>query len=220
MTCNACGYELNNEDRFCSRCGRKVSEDPDRIVTLTEYFDTAAARLKPFREKLAAWGCSLEPKLQTLWSLLKQCPVSVNLLAAALQALAVFLWFGDILTTSVLGYSQDFSMHDLCNGVEFISYFSAVLLLAGALFSACPGLLPDARIFKKVNIPMAATAWAFAWYLIGIFGASEQVGDYSRYGAEINLTTGGWLLGIVCIIAFVLLLREKWQHKTASNTNC
>lgn len=219
MYCKNCGNEIENGNKFCTQCGTPVEGQPAAAASVNpmELLQTAAAKVAPLKDKaVAAAQTAVKtagPALQSGLRWLSDNSATVIPLAkAAAFAAMIFFWFSEVLTLSVLGMTREFSMLDMSEGAEWVSYLTAVILAAGAVCSVFPGISP------KWNIPMIASGWTAFWFIASVLTAADQMGGYSSYDPEIELTFTGWLLGILSVGMLVLTVLDLLKRKRAAAT--
>lgn len=198
MFCIKCGKEIKDGSRICPHCGAPIKGSAPSS-TPTQLLQTAAAKAYPAAKSGMNWLSS-------------NSAVVVPLAKAAAFVIMIFLWFSKLVTLSVMGSTQKFSMLDMSKGAEWLSYLTAVILAIGAVCSIFQG------ISRKLNIPMLASGWTAFWFIGGILTASKQLGEYSRYEPEFTLTFAGWLLGILSVGILVLTLLETKKRKRRVHT--
>lgn len=234
MFCKNCGKEIENGNNFCTHCGTPVEGQPASVDPM-QLLQTAAGKVGPLKDKVvAAAHTAVEaagpmkdklvsaghaaveaagPVVKSGMSWLHSNSATVIPLAkAAAFVVMIFLWFTKVVTLSVLGVDQEFSMLDMSEGAEWLFYLTAVVLAAGAACSVFP------RISPKWNIPMIASGWTAFWFIASVLTASNQMEEYSRYEPEFTVTFTGWLLGILSVGMLALTALETLKQKKAAKT--
>lgn len=234
MFCTKCGKEIENGNKFCTNCGTQVGgkpmqADPSQLLQIAAAkigpmkdkavaaMHTAAEAASPAKDKLVAAGKAAVkaagPAVRDGASWLAGNSATVVRLAkVAAFVIMIFLWFSKLVKLSVLGTTQEFSMLDMSEGAQWVSYLTAVILAAGAVCSAFPGICP------KCSVPMLASGWTAFWFISSVLTASSQLTDYSRYEPAFTVTFAGWLLGILSIGMLVLTVLEALKRKRSPQT--
>lgn len=186
MFCEKCGNQLNDNERFCSKCGASVSM-PSTSGNIP--YQQPAITMDSFKSNIKS-ADGLFIKL--LW------------VTVGLQVLMIILWFVDCIEADGMGImSRGLSMNDAFEGVEFLSILTVLACIASLVFLFLPmikGTLQKRRLFA-FQIVMAI--WCLGWFLIEIIGAADQVKQYGGV-VDFTVTFGGWLFVLVCIAQIII----------------
>lgn len=210
MQCKNCGIELNENEKFCGKCGAQVELNAQVISN------------NDFQSPIA--NCSQdEGKL-----VIKFIAVGI------LQLIMLILRFVDFgkYHVSIKDLTSDggtYSLNKIMGSSAETAIF-VILLLISVAFCALPILKNTLNKRRRMVLSKIVSFWNVLIIILGISALADCVSSNKEsitenYGAEFfsgswNLTFGGWLNVIITIATIVLLFMISISTKKYSKNNC
>lgn len=182
MFCKNCGTQIGVNEQFCSKCGTKVSPQPN--VNPSNTYQPQS----PIRKFISHASAEDIKRFSVMFIVL-----------ASLQGLLLILCFVPIVSASVLGLSAGYSFFD---DSEIFTFILAALCGVSCFFSTLPFIKHTVGQVKTNTIfQIVPSCVILGFFLIEFFNLKSQT---DRYGVNLEITFGGWLL-ILDVIASIVL---------------